>query len=71
MIFFSRTTLSRLCYHIESINKKVKDSISILPEYSCLTLSPANFWQQNPNLFREDPDLLNTVFEHQVYNKFF
>lgn len=58
------TTLSKICLHIENVKRSSQRQV--FPEYNCLTLSPANFWQQNALEFNKDPNILNTIFQHHV-----
>lgn len=61
-------TLGHLCLHVEAVKQRT-NSIryeTILPEYNCLILSPANFWQQDIQQFNQDSHLLTTIFNHQV-----
>lgn len=37
-------------------------SLSVLPRYSCLLLSPANFWQNDLNKFILDPSVIKTIY---------
>lgn len=65
---FSGTSLGHICFHVESVKRNVaahKES-PVLPEYSCLLLSPANLWQQDIERFLLDANILTTVFNHQV-----
>uniref|UniRef100_A0A336MGS4 Sterol regulatory element-binding protein cleavage-activating protein n=1 Tax=Culicoides sonorensis TaxID=179676 RepID=A0A336MGS4_CULSO len=62
-----QNTLSRLCLHVENVKRPTQRSV--FPEYNCLTLSPANFWQQNPHEFNKDPSLLNTIFHYHNFQK--
>ncbi|KAJ9574024.1 hypothetical protein L9F63_008550, partial [Diploptera punctata] len=64
----SSKSLSHVCLHVESAKMK-SDKKMALPEYNCLTLSPANLWQQNHNKFQEDSNLLGTVFSYQNLQK--
>lgn len=57
-----RISLSDVCLHVESINSDSK----ILPEYSCLLMSPTNLWHQDPEEFRTDNSLEKTIFTFQV-----
>lgn len=61
--FDFRISLNDVCLHIENINSDVK----ILPEYSCLLISPNNLWHQDPEEFRTDNSLEKTIFTYQVY----
>lgn len=60
-------TLSKVCLHVENVKRRTQQSI--FPEYNCLTLSPANFWQQNPYEFNKDSNLLNTIFHYHNFQK--
>ncbi|KAI4464852.1 sterol regulatory element-binding protein cleavage-activating protein [Holotrichia oblita] len=65
----SQKSLGHLCLHVESI-RKVKDAkFNVLPEYACLVLSPANFWQQDVHVFLQDTNIIGTVFNHQDLQK--
>ncbi len=35
---------------------------SVLPEFGCLVLSPANLWRRDPAAFQMDPDIVGTFF---------
>ncbi|KAK4879556.1 hypothetical protein RN001_007702 [Aquatica leii] len=62
-------SLGHVCLHVEAV-KKIKDVKSdVLPQYSCLVLSPANFWHQDVQQFAQDASILNTVFNHQNIQK--
>ncbi|CAH0556664.1 unnamed protein product [Brassicogethes aeneus] len=65
----SSKTLGHLCVHIESTKKHVNDYSSILPQYSCLVLSPANLWNQDVQKFTSDNSLLTTIFNHHSFQK--
>ncbi|KAL0902641.1 hypothetical protein ABMA27_000465 [Loxostege sticticalis] len=62
-----KTTLLQHCYQIEGIkrNSEKSGSEQVLPEYSCLLLSPANLWQQSLQSFSLDANIVNTVYKHQ------
>lgn len=60
----SKTTLAHICLHVENVKRSTKESL--FPEYNCLILSPANFWQQSLTTFNRDTNLLNTIFQHHV-----
>ena len=60
----SLQSLGQICLHVEAVKKSKRNEI--LPEYSCLVLSPANFWKQNAQQFVQDASVLNTIFEYQV-----
>lgn len=61
-------SLAHNCYQIDNIKRRdSKASIErVLPEYSCLLLSPANLWQQNLQTFSLDSNIVNTIFSYQV-----
>lgn len=63
----TKTTLARLCYQIDNIKRRdSKASIErVLPEYSCLLLSPANLWQQNLQSYTLDNNIINTIYNYQ------
>lgn len=61
---FSSKTLGDVCLHVEAATKSNSDDV--FPQYSCLVLSPANFWQQDVHQFAQDKSLLSTIFAHQV-----
>ncbi|CAG9814063.1 unnamed protein product [Phaedon cochleariae] len=65
----SSKTLGHLCLHIEAIKKTKNDLLNILPQYSCLVLSPANFWHQDVQQFADDESLLTTIFSHHSFQK--
>ncbi|XP_072931147.1 sterol regulatory element-binding protein cleavage-activating protein [Epargyreus clarus] len=67
----SKGTLLQHCYQIEGIKRRdSKESIErVLPEYSCLLLSPANLWQQNLQSFSLDANIVNTVYNYQSLQK--
>lgn len=64
----STKTLGHVCLHVENIKKKDGRN-DILPEYSCLVLSPANFWKQDVQQFSQDNSILSTVFNYQSLQK--
>ncbi|CAK1554173.1 unnamed protein product [Leptosia nina] len=63
----TKKTILHHCYQIEGIKKSSsKASVDrVLPEYSCLLLSPANLWQQNLQTFSLDANIVNTVYNYQ------
>ncbi|XP_038216376.1 sterol regulatory element-binding protein cleavage-activating protein [Zerene cesonia] len=63
----TKETLLQHCYQIEAIKKSnSKASVDrVLPEYSCLLLSPANLWQQNLQSFSLDANIVNTIHNYQ------
>lgn len=63
----SSITLSDVCMHIETAcSKPYRD---ILPQYSCLVLSPANFWHQDVQQYHSDTNLVSTIFNYQNLQK--
>lgn len=64
--FFSSKSLGHVCLHVEAIKKSKDAKSNILPQYSCLVLSPANLWHQDVQQFAQDPTILSTIFNHQV-----
>lgn len=65
----TNVTLSNLCLHVDSVKRPQKDVL--FPEYNCLVLSPANFWNQNIHNFHKDNCILGTIFNHHVRRIFF
>lgn len=61
----SSKSLGDVCLHVEAAT-----SDDVFPQYSCLVLSPANFWQQDVQQFAQDKSLLSTIFAHQVITTF-
>lgn len=64
-------TLGHVCLHVEAISRGGNNYKNVLPEYSCLVLSPANMWQQDVVQFSADNSLINTIFGHLVIELFF
>ncbi|XP_059607670.1 sterol regulatory element-binding protein cleavage-activating protein [Phlebotomus argentipes] len=64
----SHVTLANLCLHVENV-KTFRAKDTVFPEYNCLILSPANFWQQNTQMFNRDASLLNTIFQFHNLQK--
>ncbi|KAL3831431.1 hypothetical protein ACJMK2_023182 [Sinanodonta woodiana] len=57
--------LTDLCLRVM---EKVKNKhLDLLPQYSCLTLSPANLWHGNKQKFLQDKEILKTV--HKRYSQ--
>ncbi|XP_034230725.1 sterol regulatory element-binding protein cleavage-activating protein isoform X1 [Thrips palmi] len=58
-------SLSHVCLHVEAVKSRyTSDRKHILPEYSCLVLSPANLWHQDFQEFQQDASLLSTIFNY-------
>ncbi|KAH9496900.1 hypothetical protein Btru_010103 [Bulinus truncatus] len=54
-------SLADNCYRIsEPLN--ANHLKGLLPEYSCLLVSPANFWNQDINKYNKDEDIVNTMY---------
>lgn len=68
MIYFQRSskTLGHICLHVESIKRSKQNYRNVLPQYSCLVLSPTNFWHQDVQIFAQDNSILNTIFSQHV-----
>lgn len=58
--------MNDVCLHVENINSDVK----ILPEYSCLLMSPTHLWHQDLEEFRTDNSLEKTIFAFRVFTFF-
>uniref|UniRef100_A0A8D8Y4M7 Sterol regulatory element-binding protein cleavage-activating protein n=1 Tax=Cacopsylla melanoneura TaxID=428564 RepID=A0A8D8Y4M7_9HEMI len=65
----SSLVLNDLCLHVEQVKRKTKKTLGVLPEYSCLLLSPANLWQQDIHMFQKDLHLISTIFNNHDLNK--
>ncbi|XP_013179398.1 PREDICTED: sterol regulatory element-binding protein cleavage-activating protein [Papilio xuthus] len=67
----TKGSLLQHCYQIEGIKRREsKASIErVMPEYSCLLLSPANLWQQNLQTFSLDANIINTIYNYQSLQK--
>lgn len=65
----SLKTLGHVCLHVEAIKRINKDYRNILPQYSCLVLSPANLWNQDVEKFTVDNSILTTIFNHHSFQK--
>lgn len=65
----SSLVLNDLCIHVEQLKKRSKKVLGVLPEFSCLLLSPANLWQQDINLFQKDSHLISTIYNHHDLKK--
>ncbi|CAH2035548.1 unnamed protein product, partial [Iphiclides podalirius] len=67
----SKDTLLQHCYQIEGIKRHDSRASmeTVLPEYNCLLLSPANLWQQNLQSFSLDANIVNTIYNYQSLQK--
>lgn len=62
--------LRQNCFHVGTVQSKaLKGKMSVLPENSCLIVSPANFWQQDFSKFQSDSDILSTILNYQIHQK--
>ena len=64
--YYRKRSLSQVCLHIEAVKKRNLKKPGVLPEYNCLVLSPANFWEGSIESFNQDTNLIGTVFSYQV-----
>ncbi|XP_012252105.2 sterol regulatory element-binding protein cleavage-activating protein isoform X2 [Athalia rosae] len=62
-------TLDQVCLHVEAVKRRNSKKPDVLPEYSCLVLSPANLWQQSIELFNHDTNLIGTIYTYQNLQK--
>ncbi|XP_068620764.1 sterol regulatory element-binding protein cleavage-activating protein [Battus philenor] len=67
----TKESLLQNCYQIEGIKRHGNRANieRVLPEYSCLLLSPANLWQQNLQSFSLDSNIINTIYNYQTLQK--
>ncbi|XP_045470595.1 sterol regulatory element-binding protein cleavage-activating protein isoform X1 [Harmonia axyridis] len=65
----SSRSLAHVCLHVEAIKRIKAVYQDILPQYSCLVLSPANIWHQDVEQFAKDDSLLSTIFRHQNFQR--
>lgn len=61
----SNLTLRDICLFAKGLAPSARVFQSVLPEFNCLTVSPANIWQLNENSFRDDPQFLDTIFSYR------
>ncbi|ESO96220.1 hypothetical protein LOTGIDRAFT_239368 [Lottia gigantea] len=54
-------SVADICLRVSEVVTKGKVK-GMLPEYSCLILSPANLWQNQENRFTNDGDILKTIY---------
>ncbi|KAF8795037.1 Sterol regulatory element-binding protein like [Argiope bruennichi] len=56
----NHTSLEDLCLQVsEPIDKQ---TIDVLPSYGCLIISPSNLWKNDLLRFKNDPDIIKTIF---------
>uniref|UniRef100_A0A1B6K5Y5 SCAP N-terminal domain-containing protein n=1 Tax=Homalodisca liturata TaxID=320908 RepID=A0A1B6K5Y5_9HEMI len=65
----SSVTLGDVCLHVETVVYKDKKRSGILPEYSCLVLSPANLWHLDSHRYHDDTNLISTIYTHKNLQK--
>ena len=54
------------CLRTDGLAPRYRSSLSsILPDYGCLILSPANIWRKDSGLFQSDGNIVDTVFQLQ------
>ncbi|XP_069778251.1 sterol regulatory element-binding protein cleavage-activating protein isoform X2 [Narcine bancroftii] len=58
-------SLENICLQVTDLLPGLKKLQSLLPEHSCLLVSPANFWKNSRDLFDSDPDILGTIHQHE------
>ncbi|XP_077383194.1 sterol regulatory element-binding protein cleavage-activating protein [Festucalex cinctus] len=58
-------SLESLCLRVTDLLPGLRRMRSVLPEHGCLLVSPANYWQNQRELFDADPDPLKTVQKHE------
>nr|CAH0100202.1 unnamed protein product [Daphnia galeata] len=58
----SNLTLRDVCLYVESVAPRARSFQHLLPEFSCIILSPANLWRLDENNFRNDAQFLDTIF---------
>ncbi|XP_019719304.1 sterol regulatory element-binding protein cleavage-activating protein isoform X3 [Hippocampus comes] len=58
-------SLESLCLQVADLLPGLRRMQSVLPEHGCLLVSPANYWQNQRELFDTDPNLLKTVQKHE------
>ena len=61
----SNLTLRDVCLYVEGVATSANSFQHLLPEFSCLILSPANFWKLDQNHFRDDANFLDTIFSYK------
>ena len=50
------------CLRTDGLAPRYRSSLSsILPDYGCLILSPANIWRKDSGLFQSDGNIVDTV----------
>ena len=50
------------CLRTDGLAPRYRSSLSsILPDYGCLILSPANIWRKDSSIFQSDGNIVDTV----------
>ena len=58
------------CLRTDGLAPRYRSTLSsILPDYGCLILSPANIWRKDSSLFQSDDNIVDTVFQLQRSRK--
>ncbi|XP_061633902.1 sterol regulatory element-binding protein cleavage-activating protein isoform X3 [Phyllopteryx taeniolatus] len=58
-------SLESLCLQVTDLLPGLRRMQSVLPEHGCLLVSPANYWQNQRELFDADPNPLKTIQKHE------
>nr|XP_049585255.1 sterol regulatory element-binding protein cleavage-activating protein isoform X2 [Syngnathus scovelli] len=58
-------SLESLCLQVSDLLPGLRRMRPVLPEHGCLLVSPANYWQNQRELFDADPDPLKTIQKHE------
>ncbi|XP_043921953.1 sterol regulatory element-binding protein cleavage-activating protein isoform X2 [Protopterus annectens] len=57
--------LEDICLQVTDLLPGLKKLRGLLPEHGCLLLSPGNFWQNDPERFNSDPDIIKTIHQYE------
>ncbi|XP_072858813.1 sterol regulatory element-binding protein cleavage-activating protein [Pogona vitticeps] len=57
--------LEEICLQVTDLLPNLRKLRGLLPEHGCLLLSPGNFWQNDQERFRADPDIIKTIHQHE------
>ncbi|XP_067326527.1 sterol regulatory element-binding protein cleavage-activating protein [Anolis sagrei] len=58
-------SLEEICLQVTDLLPNLKKLQGLLPEHGCLLLSPGNFWQNDQERFRVDPDIIKTIHQYE------
>ena len=61
----SNKTLRDVCLYVEGLAPDAQSFQHLLPEFSCLIVSPASLWKLDEMAFREDASFLDTIFSYK------